>query len=483
MTIQAKRPLLLALFTGLMLFTGLPADGIIGHGHALAASQKTQPDPAQHHPPQEQDTRQSSSEVRARRTPVVRVVEEAGPAVVSIFSTRSQEPSPFSAVSSSQNQAIELGSQSPQQSTMQSLGSGIIIDGARALVLTNAHVILGATQVTVRLLGGREYRAKMVGADADTDLAVLRLELPSPPPVLPQVRLGNSSGLMIGESVIAIGNPYGLAHTVTTGVVSALDRSVSTGQTTATGLIQTDAAINPGSSGGPLLNALGKVVGINAAIFNRGQGLNFAIPINRATSILRELIAKGRLSHVWIGLAGEDMDQAQAVHFGLDRVRGMVVTEVLPGTPAAAAGIRTGDAVLTIDGNDVEEKAQCQLLMHAASKGGPIKMMLRRGRALIQVQVLPQILDKKSGRGLILQRWGFAPADDASRGAQVGEVRAGGPAADLGFKPGDVVHQVGARSITNESDLLSAFCRYQMHTTLIVTVQRGEQFTNVRLKI
>ncbi len=296
MAIQSQRLPLLALFTGLMLFTGLPAEGVTDHAHALAASRKAQDDHAQHLHPQEQAPALSASEIRSRRTATVRVVQESGPAVVSIFSTRTHEPSPFSSVTASQGLEGELNSQRLQQSATQSLGSGVIIDGKRGLVLTNAHVILGATQVTVRLLGGREYRAKMMGADADIDLAVLRLELPTPPPVLPQIRMGNSSGLMIGESVIAIGNPYGLAHTVTTGVVSALNRSVSTGQVSITGLIQTDASINPGSSGGPLLNALGQMVGINAAVFNRGQGLNFAIPVNRATSILRELIATGMVA-------------------------------------------------------------------------------------------------------------------------------------------------------------------------------------------
>lgn len=436
---------------------------------------------AQAAPRQAQPTARDES---TRRSQVVRVVQESGPAVVSIFSMRTHETAPFSSVRTAQAQGGEFSSQLSPQSASQSMGSGVIIDGKQGLVLTNAHVILGAAQVSVRLLGGQQYRAKMVGADADIDLAVLRLELPTPRPALPQIRMGNSSGLMIGETVIAIGNPYGLAHTVTTGVVSALDRSVSTGQSTMTGLVQTDAAINPGSSGGPLLNSLGQMVGINAAVFNRGQGLNFAIPINRATSVLREIINTGHVSHAWLGLVGEDMDQAQAAQFGLDRVRGMVITDVLPGTPAEAAGIRTGDALLTIDGNDVQEKSQCPLLMHAVSKGGSVKMTLRRGGARLQVQVVPQLLDPKSGRRLILSRWGFAPApDEAQSGAQVDEVRAGGPAERIGFKPGDIVHQVGARRIKNEGDLLGAFCRYQMHSMLILSVQRGEQFYNLRLKI
>ncbi|MBU1040936.1 MAG: trypsin-like peptidase domain-containing protein [Proteobacteria bacterium] len=482
MSSKFKRLLLLMLFTGLMLCTGLPTGGRANHAQALAAA-KAQAGPARHFAPAEQETPASASEMRTRRSATVRVVQEAGTAVVSIFSSRSRETSPFSSASTA-GPAANPTSQLPQMSDAHSLGSGVIIDGKRALVLTNAHVILGATQVTVRLLGGREYRAKMVGADADTDLAVLRLELPAGSPALPQIRMGNSSGVMIGESVIAIGNPYGLAHTVTTGVVSAMDRSVSAGPTTITGLIQTDAAINPGSSGGPLLNSLGQMVGINAAVYNRGQGLNFAIPVNRATSILRELISTGHVSHVWVGLVGEDMDQAQAAQFGLDRVRGMLITEVLPGTPAAAAGIKTGDALLTIDGSEVQEKSQCPLLMHAASKGGPVKMTLRRGRAPIQAQVVPQVLDPKTGRSLILHRWGLAvAAAGPSGGARVDEVRAGGPAERIGFEPGDIVHQVGARRIKDKGDLLGAFCRYQMHTTLIVSVQRGELFYNLRLKI
>lgn len=476
---------LLALFTGLMLVTGLIADGGTDRAHALAASRKAKAVQAQHGQPQEQEAPLSASEERSRRTPTVRVVQESGPAVVSIFSTRKQEPSPFSSFTQPLYTTGDLSIQQPQQSSMQSQGSGVIIDAKRALVLTNAHVILGATKITVRLLGGREYQAKLVGADADIDLAVLRLELPQTRPhELPQIRMGNSSKLMIGEPVIAIGNPFGLAHTVTTGVVSALQRTVRSGQDTITGLIQTDAAINPGSSGGPLLNVLGQMVGINAAVHNRGQGLNFAIPINKAKVILDELISTGQVAHLWLGLVGEDMDQSQAAHFGLDRVRGMLVTDVLPHSPAAAAGIRPGDALLSIGDSEVKEKTQCHVLMHTSPQGGFITLALRRGRDPFQAQVAPQPLNHKTGLGLIQLRWGFTLAPEtAATEAQVDEVRPGGPAELTGFKPGDVVLQVGTRRISNKSDLMGAFCRYQMHAAVIVSVQRGGQVYNLRLKL
>ncbi|MHC1700807.1 MAG: trypsin-like peptidase domain-containing protein [Humidesulfovibrio sp.] len=419
-----------------------------------------------------------------RRTPVVRVVQQAGPAVVSIVSARPAAQTPFAAGDPLQRFLGQPDSAQQQKATTRSLGSGVIIDGRLGYVLTNAHVISGAAQITARLHDGREFQASLVGADPDIDLAVLRLKLPeTDPPVLPQATMGDSSELMIGEPVITIGNPFGLSHTVTTGVVSAVNRSVRTPQTFIAGLIQTDAAINPGNSGGPLLNILGQVVGINAAVFAKGEGLGFAIPINKARRVLDELIATGRVAHIWLGLLGENMDQDQAAYFGLSRVAGMVVTDVFPKTPAEAAGIRPGDALLAIGENAVLDKSQFLGLLLNYAKGDSISVKLRRGRAPFEVRLTPQVLDRQASLGLLGWRWGFVPARDGGGGVQVGEVRAGGPAARLGFKPGDVVLQVGSRRTKSEADLLGAFYRYQMHTQLILSVQRGGQIYNVRMKI
>ncbi|HWR03244.1 MAG TPA: trypsin-like peptidase domain-containing protein, partial [Humidesulfovibrio sp.] len=435
-----------------------------------------------------------------RRTPVVRVVQEASPAVVSIISAR-EVKAPFAGESLLQRFFGEAQAQppkAPKARTAQNLGSGVIIDGRKGFVLTNAHVITGATQITARLQDGREFTAVLQGADQDMDLAVLRLDVPQNEPPLPQARMGDSADLMIGEPVIAIGNPYGLSHTVTTGVVSALDRSMNTGQQTITGLIQTDAAINPGNSGGPLLNILGQVIGINAAVYARGGGLGFAIPINKAKSVLDELIATGRVAHIWLGLLGENMTPDQAAFYGLPKPGGMVVTDVFPGTPAEKAGIRPGDALLAMGGQKVQDKAQFLGLLSGFTRGETLGVLLSRAEQQFQVQMRPQVLEREASLGLISWRWGFTPmpasqpavpaagiktAGQNTPGVEVFSVRAEGPALRLGLRPGDVILQIGSLRTATEADLLTAFYRYQMHNQLILSVQRGQHVYTVRLKI
>jgi len=424
-----------------------------------------------------------------RQTPVVRVVQEAAPAVVSIVSART-DLTPFAGNNPFERFFGELYGLPRQKRTSQSLGSGVIIDGRKAYVLTNAHVIAGATEITARLMDGREFTANLLGADPDMDLAVLRLDVPKGAPPLPQARMGDSNDVLIGESVVAIGNPFGLSHTVTTGVISALDRSVRTREQSITGLLQTDAAINPGNSGGPLLNLLGQVVGINAAVFAQGGGIGFAIPINRARAVLDELIATGRVAHLWLGLLGENMTPDQAAYYGLSKLGGMVITDVFPGTPAETAGIRPGDALMAIGGRKVQDKAQFLSLLLGYSRNDTLAVLLQRGRTPFTVKMRPLILDRAAGLGLIEWRWGFLPATEepAANGTQpagiaLASVRANGPAARLGLKPGDRILQVGSLPTQKEADLLTAFSRYQMHSMLLLNVQRGAQVYTVRMNI
>jgi S1-C subfamily serine protease len=463
--------------------------GALAVNPALAARRSPSPPPIQ-----SVQAVQAAPQADPRRTPVVRVVEQAGPAVVSIVTAREGGKSPFAEAPPIQIPAEKMGERQPDapktRTITRNLGSGVIIDGAKAYVLTNAHVISGATQIIAKLQDGRVYKAALLGADQDMDLAVLRLELPKNAEALPQARMGDSGSLMIGEPLIAIGNPYGLANTVTTGVVSALDRSVNTGQHTITGLIQTDAAINPGTSGGPLLNILGEVVGINAAVYARGGGLSFAIPIDKAKRVLDELIATGRVAHIWLGLLGENMTPDQVAQYGLVRPGGLVVSQVFPGTPAEAAGIRPGDALLAIGGQKVQDKAQFLGLLQGYTRGDTLALLLSRGTENFQALMRPQVLDREAGLGLIKWRWGFAPANaqdakDAARdqGVSVAEVRAGGPAAAMGLKPGDRILQIGSLRTPTEGELLSAFYRYQLHTQLILSVQRGGQTYTVRMRI
>jgi len=234
------------------------------------------------------------------------------------------------------------------------------------------------------------------------------------------------------------------------------------------------------------------VVGINAAVYAKGGGLGFAIPINKAKRVLDELITTGRVAHIWLGLLGENMAPDQAAYFGLARPGGMVVTDVFPKTPAEAAGIRPGDALLAIGGQKVQDKSQFLSLLLNYSKGDTLDVLLNRGREPFHVQLRPLVLDREAALGLLNWRWGFAPAPKAqpapnnagaTGGLAVASVREAGPAARLGLRPGDVIMQVGSLRTTTEADLISAFFRYQMHNMLLVNVQRGGQVYTLRMKI
>ena len=231
-----------------------------------------------------------------------------------------------------------------------SLGSGVIIDGKRGFILTNQHVILKSKTITVGLKDGREFKAQIVGADPDSDLAVLRI---SSPKALPDITMGDSSNLMIGETVIAIGNPFGFSNTVTTGVISATNRSIRTEGMVYHDFIQTDASINPGNSGGPLLNINGELIGVNTAIYAKAQGIGFAIPINTAKRIVSDLIRYGEVIPAWIGITVQDIDADLARYLKASAIKGVLVKKAEKSGPAGKAGIREGDIILSIKTRDI----------------------------------------------------------------------------------------------------------------------------------
>ena len=255
-----------------------------------------------------------------RVTPVVTAVQAVAPAVVNITSARTVERRGGMGPFFDDEFFHPFGNQGPQRQTQESLGSGVIIDGAKGLVLTNAHVIAGGTSIKARLLDGRVLDASLVGSDPDFDVAILRL---AGGERLPQAAMGDSNDIMIGETAIAIGNPFGYTNTVTTGVVSAVGRSLKHEGGAYADLIQTDAAINPGNSGGPLVNLAGEVIGINMAIQAGAEGIGFAIPINKARRVVAQLVDGGQVIPAWLGLSGQDVDGRTARYFGLDRPRGM----------------------------------------------------------------------------------------------------------------------------------------------------------------
>jgi len=415
-----------------------------------------------------------------RRTPVVLAVESVSPSVVNITVTATVQGggSPFGDPFFDQFFKQHFD-QRPRRS--QSLGSGVIIDGKKALVLTNAHVIASGGDISVRLKDGREFKADLVGSDADFDLAVLKLENGKD---LPQVSMGDSEGIFIGETVIAIGNPFGYSNTVTTGVVSALHRPMKTNGGAYGSFIQTDAAINPGNSGGPLLNINGELIGINTAIQARAEGIGFAIPINKAKHVIAELLDSGHVSPIWLGLFGQDVDQAAARYFKLKDLNGMLVTEVYPGTPAADALVKPGDVIKSFNGRPLANKTDYLTRLFSVTKAESANLLALRDGHEVRLHLRPQVLDKAMALKLVRTRWGFELADrQQGTGAEVTKVIPGSAAAKLGLKQGDVIHQIGNRSLGSGIDLLNAFLRNRMQKTVMMRVQRGRGLYTVRLTL
>ena len=274
-------------------------------------------------------------------------------------------------------------------------GTGFFIH-ADGYALTNHHVIAGARQISVRTVGDRTYRARVVGSDPYTDLALIKVEASAPFPVAP---LGDSEKLEIGEWVVAVGNPYGLGHTVTAGIVSAKGRStIMPGQTRYSNYIQTDASINPGNSGGPLVNIHGQVIGINSAIHGKAQGIGFAIPANMAKKLIPQL-ARGRIERSWLGISVREVTPQVARTLGLKRAAGAYIERLVSGSPAAKAGLMPGDVIVRFGGHDVRRSTDLPWLAASAGVGATAKVELIREGSPLSVQVKMRALPRKLGGG------------------------------------------------------------------------------------
>jgi serine protease Do len=418
----------------------------------------------------------------ARQSLVVDAVAKLSPAVVNISASQLVvQQSPFR----SQNDDPlfdqffrDFFDARPRQSTRTSLGSGFIVD-TDGTILTNSHVILRGSKVRVTLVDGREFDAKLVGADADSDLAVLRIQAGQR---LPTVTLGSSSDLLIGETVIAIGNPFGLSHTVTTGVVSAVGRSLHGEERTYTDFVQTDAAINPGNSGGPLTNIRGDVIGINAAIYGKGQGLGFAIPIDRAKRVLRELVSYGEVKRTWIGVFTQDLTPELAKHFGVHN--GVIIATVEPKSPGAAAGLVRGDVVVKVDGHDVSSPDEFEGRVAEHSSGDDLKLTVSGDEdgAIRDVTVRVTAFPTADADGLLWSRLGFAvDADD--NGLFVSKVRQGSPGARIGLRRGDRVLGLGGSALQSVAELRRRMIEVRGARSVVLTVGRGPYEYNVQVTL
>src|SRR3989454_9686563 len=311
-----------------------------------------------------------------RRSLVVQAVEKASPAVVNVSTEqvveRHASPFPFPQDPFFEDFFRAFIGPRPRRLKPTSLGSGVIV-AADGTIMTSVHGIERASRIHVTLADQREFDATLVGADADADIAVVRVKAGGD---LPHIPFGSSADLMIGETVIAIGNPFGLSHTVTTGVVSAVGRSLHEEDRTYTDFIQTDASINPGNSGGPLLDIKGELIGINTAIYGKAQGIGFAIPVDRARRVMKDLISYGEVRHAWIGLVVQDLTPDLAQHFGVRR--GVVVAQVEPKSPAEAAGIERGAAITKVNGRDTASRDEFEQRIADHAEGDHLTLTLRR---------------------------------------------------------------------------------------------------------
>jgi serine protease Do len=379
----------------------------------------------------------------------------------------------------------------PHGQPSQSLGSGFVIsqDG---YILTNAHVVDGADEVTVKLTDKREFKAKVVGADRRTDVALLKIDAKG----LPRVDTGSPGGLKVGEWVVAIGSPFGFDNSVTAGIVSALGRSLP--DESYVPFIQTDVAINPGNSGGPLFNLKGEVVGVNSQIYSRTggyMGVSFAIPIDVAMNVADQLKAHGKVSRGRLGVNIQEVSKALADSFGLAKAAGALVAAVEKDGPAEKAGMEAGDVILKYDGKALENSAELPRLVAATKPGTPVKVEVwRNGRSReLSVAVGEMPGDQLAARGeaagsdnrLGLLVRNLSPEQRKRLGIKHGVVveRTQGAAARAGIARGDVILAVKDTPVDSAGQLEKLLSGYRSGQTVALRLMRGGNVLYVPLKL
>jgi serine protease Do len=376
----------------------------------------------------------------------------------------------------------------PQKFRREGTGSGFVIskDG---LILTNNHVIANAQVITVTLNDKTQYKGKVIGRDPRTDLAVVKIE---PKESLPVVTLGDSDAIRVGDWVMAIGDPFGLTNTVTTGIVSAKGRTIGAGPYD--NFIQTDASINPGNSGGPLFDMGGKVVGINTAIFSQSGGnvgIGFAIPVNLVKAVLPQLETKGNVKRGWLGVAVQPITPELAQSFGLKQTEGALVADVTAQGPAQKAGIKRGDVIVNYDGKKVDNSSMLPMLVASTpvDKTVPVQV-IRNGK----IETFNVEIGKLNDQNLALNKeeeksdWGLSlqniPPEERGRmglnansGVVVTAVEPGSPAADSGIQPGDVILQVNQTPVSSVAAVKSEVAKAKGDKPLLLLVRRADGST------
>ena len=362
----------------------------------------------------------------------------------------------------------------PQTQETQSLGSGVIVDARKGYILTNAHVIKGADEIKVNLIDEREFTAKVIGADEETDVALIQIEASN----LTELSLADSDKARPGDFVVAIGNPFGLRHTVTSGIVSATGRSGIGDPDSFQDYIQTDASINPGNSGGALVNFQGELIGLNSAILSRSGGnigIGFAIPSNIARQVMQQLIQYGEVKRGRLGVVVQNITPDLAKAFGLSSSAGVLVAQVQPGSAADKAGIKAEDVILSINGRGVQSYRDLRNTIGLLRVGDKLTLEIQRNgkRQVINTSVGEASELKESATATAanakLEGAQFGPAEDGN-GVEVSEVKPQSPAARNGLRPGDVIIAINRRPVRSVAEFQRAV---KGQDTLLVTLRRG----------
>ncbi|HPG71256.1 MAG TPA: DegQ family serine endoprotease [Syntrophales bacterium] len=423
------------------------------------------------------------------------LVEKLSPAVVNISTTKVvkmdgkrspfNDMFPFDRFFGGEDEFYRrfFGDNPEKEFRQRSLGSGFIIskDG---YIFTNNHVIERADKIKVRLSTGKEYDATVKGRDPRTDLALIKIIADNS---LPTVNLGDSDRLRVGDWVMAIGNPFGLDHTVTAGIVSAKGRVIGAGPYD--NFIQTDASINPGNSGGPLFNMAGEVVGINTAIVAQGQGIGFAIPVNMAKEILEDLKAKGKVTRGWLGVSVQDITEDLAKSLKLKDRNGALVTEVFEGDPADKAGIKQGDIIVEVDGKKVKDTHELLRFVAVLPVGKKTAVKVLREGQLKELQLTVAEREEKkelaSGRGESKDTYGMSVQDitpgmakqlglPSAGGVIVTRVREGSAADEGGLQPYDVILQVNRVKVSSVRDFQREISKKTADDRILLLIRRGK---------
>ena len=430
--------------------------------------------------------------VRSAVPDFARITASEGPAVVNITvtGTRKASLSPMQGMDDPFDFFRRFGPpgvQGQPEVPVRGAGSGFIVD-PEGIILTNAHVVDGASEVTVKLTDRREFQAKVLGSDPKTDIAVLKIDAKD----LPTVKIGSTKDLRAGEWVLAIGSPFGFENTVTAGVVSAKGRTLPDGGGVA--FIQSDVAVNPGNSGGPLFNGRGEVVGINSQIYSRSggyQGVSFAIPIDLATRIKDQIVANGRVDHPRLGVTVQEVNQALADAFKLERPAGALVSQVEPGSPAAEAGLRSGDVIVSANGQRIVDSGDLPAVVAQMAVGDRVPLEVwREGRKVELSAKLAGSAGERTAQakapaasggklGLSLRPLEAAERPQAGAGLVVEAVSR--PAARAGVQEGDVLVAINGVPATDIEAVRGTVEKAEGSVALLISRDGQRLFVPVRL--